>query len=100
MNRKNRKTVSYSDQFIFDGAAYPVNVTKRSGIYKEMMQKIVEQLSISRSLHKRVFVVRFDLHSSNLDSNSSKVSTFRKNIIQWIERNSSTKNNGFVWVNE
>ena len=99
---KNRKTVSYSERFNFGAATFKVNVTKRSGIYKEMMQRIVEQLSIAMALHKRLFVVRFDLHSHAFDPgfNNERVSLFRKAIIQWIERNYSTKGVGFVWARE
>jgi len=100
MSTRNRKTVSYDDQYHFGAATYKVNVTKRSGIYKEIMQKMIEQLSAAIKLHKRLLVVRFDLHSYDFDNNSRKVSLFRKAIIQWIERNYNTQQVGYVWVRE
>ncbi|NWF37511.1 inovirus-type Gp2 protein [Mariprofundus sp. KV] len=96
----NRKTISYSEQFEFGGVTYKVNVTKRSGVYREVMRKVLEQLSIARKKHGRLLVVRFDLHSFAFDSNSLMVSQFRNQIIQWIKRNYKTKDVGFVWVRE
>lgn len=64
------------------------------------MFKIIEQLKIARSIHKRLLVVRFDLHSHFFNQGNEEISLFRKQIIQWVIRNYKTRDIGFVWVRE
>lgn len=73
LNRKNstrnRKTKLACESFEHEGVHYKVN-SKKSGIYKEIMFKIIEQMKIAREIHNRLLVVRFDLHSGNFSQGS------------------------------
>ncbi|MDX8381902.1 MAG: inovirus-type Gp2 protein [Ghiorsea sp.] len=95
----NRKTKVVCGCFEYEGVSYEVNV-KKSGIYKEIMHKVLEQLLTTLAIHKRLLVVRFDLHSSNFSAGNEEISLFRKQIVQWVKRTYQTHSIGFVWVRE
>ena len=103
LNRKNstrnRKTKLACESFEHEGVHYKVN-SKKSGIYKEIMFKIIEQMKIAREIHNRLLVVRFDLHSGNFSQGNEEISLFRKQIIQWVTRHYQTHSIGFVWARE
>jgi len=88
-----------SESFEHEGVTHKVNA-KGSGIYKEMMAKILEQLKVARKLHRRLFVVRFELTSHSFAQGNGEISLFRKQITQWVRRNYQTHDVGFVWARE
>lgn len=80
---------------------YLVN-SKKSGLYREILESIVGQLEACYAIHRRLLVVRFDLHSYGFEitDGNKQVSSFLKCIIQWIGRNYATKKTGRIWVRE
>jgi hypothetical protein len=97
--RRNRKTKITSKTLEYEGVVYKIYSVK-PGIFKEIIFKIIEQLKIAREIHKRLLVVRFDLHSHSFDPSNGEISLFRKQIIQWVARNYQTHDIGFVWARE
>jgi len=95
----NRKVKTTSGTFEYDGVAYEVNATG-SGIYKEIMRRIIEQLRTALEIHKRLLVIRFDLHSASFDHGNEEIRLFRKRIITWVSRHYQTHSIGFVWARE
>jgi len=95
----NRKTIVGPDVQTFSG--YPVN-TAKSGVYRELLEAIIDQLEACYSHHGRLLVVRFDLHSHGFrpDSDNTEVSRFMKRIIRWVEYRYATEKVGRVWVRE
>jgi len=96
---RNRKTKTTCEAFKHEGVFYKVNV-KKSGIYKEIMIRLIEQLKIGLAIHKRLLVVRFDLHSHSFSDGNEEISLFRKQIVQWVARHYQTRDIGFVWARE
>jgi len=95
---KNWKVTSTSSTFKYDGVEYLVDA--RSKLCTKILTKTLEQLTIARSIHKRIFVMRFDLRSSTFKQGNEEISLFRKQIVQWIERTYETHSIGTLWVRE
>jgi len=95
----NRKHKTKDPAFDYEGVSYKVNVTG-SGVYREIMKRIVEQLHIGLAIHGRLMVMRFDLHSQGFTDSNEEIRAFRKRIMVWIERTYKTRDIGFVWVRE
>jgi len=51
-------------------------------------------------IHKNIFMLRFDLRSSNFKEGNREISLFRKQIVQWVERHYQTHSIGTLWVRE
>ena len=96
---QNRKHKTKAPLFEYDGVNYKVNVTG-SGVYREIMRRIIEQLETGLSIHGRLMVVRFDLHSDNFQADNEEIRAFRKRIMVWVERTYKTSSIGFVWARE
>jgi len=97
--RTNRKRISKEPMFNFEGQNYEVDV-RGSGIYHEIMQRILEQLHIGLEIHKRLLLVRFDLHSKTFKDDNKEIRAFRKRVVTWVERNYKTHSVGSVWARE
>lgn len=95
----NRKHKTKVPVFEYGGVSYEVNVTG-SGVYREIMRSIIEQLETGLAIHGRLMVVRFDLHSDGFQAGNEEIIAFRKRIMTWIERTYKTGSIGFVWVRE
>jgi hypothetical protein len=95
----NRKTKKVCESHVHDGVEYKVN-GKGSGIFKEMLSAIIQQLLIAQEIHKRVLVVRFDLHSQRFGKDSAEISAFIEQIKLWVKRHYQTHDIGHVWARE
>lgn len=96
---QNRKHKTKAPLFEYAGVSYEVNVTG-SGVYREMVGRIIEQLQTGLAIHGRLMVVRFDLHSYAFQADNKEIRAFRRRIMVWVERNYQTQHIGFVWVRE
>ncbi|TLS77913.1 inovirus Gp2 family protein [Mariprofundus erugo] len=99
LQTNNRKTVLEPDVQTFKG--YPVNAAK-SGLYRELLEAIIGQLEACLAHHRRLLVVRFDLHSHGFSAadDNTEISRFMKRIVQWVSRTYSTAKVGTAWVRE
>jgi len=95
----NRKTKWVGEFYRYDGVEYKVQ-GKSSGLYKEAMTSIIKQLLMALEIHKRVLVVRFDLHSHSFGKNSAEISAFLEATKLWLKRNYQTRDIGHVWARE
>jgi len=95
----NRKHKTNAPTFEYEGGSYKVNV-KGSGVYREIIKRIIEQLHTGLAIHGRLLAFRFDLHSKAFASSNEEIRAFRKRIMVWVERNYQTRHIGFVWVRE
>jgi len=96
---RNRKHKTIAPLFEYDGLSYEVNVTG-SGVYREIVRRIIEQLQTGLAIHGRLMVVRFDLHSDSFQADNAEIRAFRRRIMVWVERTYQTRHIGFVWVRE
>lgn len=96
---KNRKYATNQSIFIHNGDTYLINATK-SGIYTQIMCKLIEQLEICLDKWNRVLVVRFDLHTAFYSGDNKRVSRFRKNLLRRIQRKYGMFEVGYCWARE
>lgn len=97
--QRNRKRIVFDDIFTHNGKDYRVNSAK-SGLYAEIIAKIVEQFELVSQRWGRVFVLRFDLHSHFYSGDNKRVTTFRKRLFQSLKRQYGFNEIGFCWVRE
>ena len=95
----NRKKITFDDIFAHNGTEYPVNA-KTSGLFVQIMKRIMEQFEIAMTKWKRVFVLRFDLHTHCITNNNKIMTAFRKRLFQKLKREYGFKKIGFCWVRE
>lgn len=95
----NRKRIIFDDTFTHDGKTYQVNSIK-SGLYVEILKPLIEQFEIAVIKWKRVFVLRFDLHTHINRPDNKEMTTFRKRLFSKLKRVYGFKEIGFCWVRE
>ena len=100
MTKRNRKKEFYNHSLIINNEHIEINSTDTLGVYPIIIEKMVEQLDICIDIHKRVFVLRFDLHLKEYSGDNKIISTFMNRLKQWIKRNYKTKDIGSQWVRE
>ncbi len=96
---KNRKRIVFDSTFLHNTKTYQVNPDK-SGLYVETMQRIIEQFEIAQAKWKRVFVLRFDLHTHRYTDDNKLITAFNKRLFQKLKRHYGFKDIGFSWVRE
>jgi|SaaInlV_110m_DNA_1040235.scaffolds.fasta_scaffold07821_2 hypothetical protein len=99
-DKQDRKTKYFKDYLALDNEHLKINAGVDKGIYLEILTRIISQLDIAYSIHKRLLVLRFDLHLSHYTSNNEVISKFLKRTKQWISRNYNIKDIGYAWVRE
>jgi hypothetical protein len=97
--RRNRKKVIFEDSFELNGIIYQVNSVK-SGLYENILVRIIEQLEIAGQKWKRVFVYRFDLHSHYYSADNKRVSRFRDRLSKRLQRQYGFKEVNLIWARE
>ena len=95
----NRKRVIFEDTFLHNGKTYRVNSSK-SGLYAEILKPMIEQFEIGLEKWRRVFVLRFDLHTHVFTKNNVRITAFRKRLFQKLKRYYGFKEIGSCWVRE
>lgn len=97
--KRNRKTVVFEETFAHNGKNYHVNAAK-SGLYAEILTKMIEQFELASIKWGRVFVLRFDLHSHYYSGDNKRITAFRKRLFQRLKREYGFNEIGFCWVRE
>jgi len=100
MPNKNRKKEYYNSTLTFNNEELTINSNNVYGVYPIIIEKMIEQLDASIRIHKRVFVLRLDLHLREYSADNKTISTFMNRLKQWIGRNYKTKDIGSIWVRE
>ena len=95
----NRKRIIFDDTFTHKGKTYRVNSSK-SGLYAEILKPMIEQFEIGLKKWRRVFVLRFDLHTHVFTKNNVRITAFRKRLFQKLKRYYGFKEIGSCWVRE
>ena len=73
----NRKRIIFDDTFTHNGKTYRVN-SANSGLYAEILKPIIEQFEIGLTKWRRVFVLRFDLHTHVFTKDNARMTAFKK----------------------
>lgn len=95
----NRKRVVFDDIFTHNGKQYRVNSAK-SGLYAEILARVIEQFELASQRWRRVFVLRFDLHAHYYSGDNKRLTAFRKRLFQSLKRHYGFSEIGFCWVRE
>ena len=90
----------YGCFFSFNNEELLIKSDNKYGIYAHMLEQIVGQLDTCIAIHKRVLVVRFDLHLREYSDDNHCISTFINRQKQRIQRTYKTKDIGHAWVRE
>ncbi|OUR63525.1 hypothetical protein A9Q79_10300 [Methylophaga sp. 42_25_T18] len=91
--------MTFDEKFVHNGTEYRVNA-KKSGLYVQILKRIIEQFEIAVIKWKRVLVLRFDLHTHCITKDNKQMTAFRKRLFQKIKREYGFKEIGFCWVRE
>jgi len=98
--KQDRKTKYFKDYLELNNEQLKINSSADKGIYLEILTRIINQLDIAYLIHKRLLVVRFDLHLNDYTPNNEVISKFIKRAKQWLSRNYKMKDIGYAWVRE
>jgi hypothetical protein len=98
--KQDRKTKYFKDYLELNNEHLKINAGIDKGIYLEILNRIISQLDTAYLIHKRLLVVRFDLHLKHYTPDNEVISKFIKRTKQWISRNYKIKNIGYAWVRE
>lgn len=97
----NRKHVTYSKYYQYDGIVYPIRTIKRSGCFTPILKAGINQLNIAYEKWGRVMVYFFGLHQSEATDNSKAVSNFiDKRLKYHLAKQYGINEVGFLWVRE
>jgi hypothetical protein len=101
---KNRKKVVSLTHFEHEGIYYELNTQAKSGklysIYAEMMKRGIEQMRAAFSIHGRLFVQHIVLSTAYYTDDNTKMTGFRKSLIQMLQRQYAAKQTAFIWARE
>jgi hypothetical protein len=97
---QDRKTKHYEPYIQIKGETIKVNAGVNKGIYKEIIERFVSQLDTALCIHKRLLVLRFDLHLNKYSKDNKVISRFMNRLKQWLNRNYGLQNVGYIWVRE
>jgi len=97
---QDRKTKYFENYLELNNQQLKINAGAGKGIYLNILNRVINQLDIAYSIHKRLLVLRFDLHLKNYTPNNTVMSRFIKTIKQWISRNYKMKDIGYAWARE
>ena len=86
MPNNNRKKEHYGSFLTIKNEQLEINSSNIYGVYPDIIIKMVEQLDLCIAKHKRVFVLRFDLHLDEYSDDNKEISNFMKAQIQRIKR--------------
>ena len=98
--RTNRKTEYFGEYFEHNGEWLQILSNETYGVYKEILTKTIEQLDFSIETHKRILVVRFDLHVNLYTGDNKRISNFMNNIRNFLGRKYDIKKIGYIWARE
>ena len=98
--KQDRKTKYFKEYMELNNECLKINAGLNKGIYLEILTRIISQLDIAYSIHKRLLILRFDLHLNHYTPNNEVISKFIKRTKQWLSRNYKIKDIGYVWVRE
>lgn len=93
------KYVSKCKVITYHGKTWGVNANP-SGIYTEQMKRIIEQLENMLSYHRKLLVIRFDLHQPIYTANNEQITAFQRRFFRWIKRKYKVTRIGFMWARE
>ena len=97
----NRKTQYFGEYLPYHNEQLKlIDGSEQYGIYKEILIKTIEQLDASIKIHKRILVVRMDLHLNIYTGDNKRISNFMNNTNKYLSRNYDINKMGFVWARE
>ena len=97
---QDRKTKHFKSYIEINDETIKVNAGATRGIYKEIIERFIDQFDIAFKVHKRLLVHRVDLHLNKFSSDNKVISRFINRLKQWLKRNYGLDKIGYIWVRE
>ena len=97
---QDRKTKHFKPYIEINNEIIKINAGATKGIYKEIIERFIDQLDIAFKYHKRLLVHRVDLHLNKFSSDNKVISRFMNRLKQWLKRNYGLDKIGYIWVRE
>jgi len=97
---QDRKTKYFESYIEINGETFSINADINKGIYIEILERFVSQLDIALCIHKRLLVIRVDLHLNKFSADNKVISRFMNRLKQWLKRNYGLNKIGYIWVRE
>jgi len=98
------KRLTHAKDIVIDGERLPINTTRNSGCYIEILDALHSQMRAMLTHHCGLLVVGFDLHLHSYIHDNKLMSRFlskiKKRIRQRYQLVSSMANIGHLWVRE
>lgn len=97
-----KKTGRYASHHEFKGEWFEINADDNQGYYPDILNLVLEQLTFSIEIHRRVFAVRFDLHQKDHYTDNSKMVSqfFDRTKKKLLRHYHGLKSIGYAWVRE
>ena len=93
-----RKVIK-SPSVLLEGTERPINVTKNSGCYLEILSAISSQMNAILSRHSKLAVIRLDINTGQKQTNNSEISRLVKKIKRRC-RSWYGADFGYTWAHE
>lgn len=91
--------ISKADYITAYGFTWRVN-SYPSGLYTDMLKRLIEQPLALLSYHSKILGVRLDLHIYAYDSDNKRMSVFTRRFNRWVKRRYGVKRVAYSWVRE
>ena len=91
--------ISHTKTVTINNQTWWVN-SRSSGLYSDMLQKMLNQLFVMLEYHSKVHVIRFDLHQPTYTETNNRITQFNRRLFKWIKSNYEVKRIGYIWVRE
>ncbi len=79
--------------------AWRINA-KGKGIRTDILRQLLKQLITMFEFHRKVFMLRFDLHVFSYTDTNKDITNFNRRLFKRIKQRYKTPRIGFVWVRE
>ncbi|WP_417869484.1 YagK/YfjJ domain-containing protein [Vibrio furnissii] len=96
-----KKYQSESPYFRYEkNRIYQVNAGVGMPIYTHQMRKMIEQLDVMESYHRKVLVVVFNLHLNAYSPDNEIITQFLRKLRYWLPKHYGIKRLGYAWCRE
>jgi len=93
------KHITKTKVLTFRGENWHVD-TRKSGIYPDMLRKMLNQLFIMLDHHSKVIVIRIDLHQPTNTDTNKRMTQFMRRLKKWLLSKYGLKRVGYIWARE
>jgi hypothetical protein len=94
------KTLTTKSTYEHSNRILPINNPAQLKSYKEILERISEQMTAMLSHHSQIMSLRLDLHTHSYTERNKEVSRLMEKIKRHLRSKYSMTRSGYVWVRE